>query len=206
MDDHHLPKVIYKWDLEFGSKSWVGDVEKICRLLLLPLPEDNVLYDMETVSSAILHYSKTGWWEEVAEKPELRTYVQICMPDDPLVLATSFVKRYDRGLLAKLMLGILPLELEIGRYLNIKPEERFCRTCNLNLVEDEFHFLFTCAALQDIRSAFYVNNIDDIEEFMLVGDADKVYYLCQKSRIRTFAAYITSLYRKRRSLLYKPVY
>ena len=47
------------------------------------------------------------------------------MPDDPPVLATSFIKRGDRSLLAKLMLGILPLELEIGRYLNINLKNAF---------------------------------------------------------------------------------
>ncbi len=159
----------------------------------------------KTVGSAILYQSKLGWWEEVAEKPKLHTYMQIRLPEDPPVLATSFVKRLDRSLLAKLMLGILQLEIEIGRYLNIKLEECFCRTCNLKVVEDEFHFLFSCSALQDIRSTFYVENISDIESFMLMSDADKVYYLCQKSRIRTFASYIANLYRKR-SVIYKPVY
>ncbi len=73
-------------------------------------------------------------------------------------------------------------------------------------MEDEFHFLFTCASLQDIRSAFYVDNIANIGSFMLKSDADKVLYLCDKSRIRAFAAYVANLYCKRRSLLYKPVY
>ena len=160
---------------------------------------------MEAVANATLHYSKGLWWEEVEEKPKLRTYVQIRKPDDPPVLASSFIKRLNRSLLAKLMLGILPLELEVGRYLNTKHELCYCRICNLGLVENEFHFLFTCAALQDVRSAFYVNNIEDIESFMLVDDAAKVYYLCQRDKIRKFAKYIECLYRKRRSILYKPV-
>ena len=100
-------------------------------------------------------------------------------------------------------MGILPLELEIGRYLNVISEDRHCRVCNLLLVESEFHFLFTCAALQDVRSAFYVENIDNIEMLMLKTDVDKMYFLSEKERIRKFAAYIENLFRKRRSILYK---
>ncbi len=90
----------------------------------------------------------------------------------------------------------------MGRYLNIKPEDRHCRICNLGMVKSVFHFLFTCAALQDVRSAFYVIHIEDIEEFMLMNDAEKVYFLCDRVRIRKVA----TLFRKRRSILYKVTY
>ena len=107
--------------------------------------------------------------------------------------------------MTKLLMGILPLELEIGRYLNIKPDDRHCRICNLGLVESEFHLLFTCAVLQDIRSAFYVEHIEDFEEFIPLNDAEKVYFLCEKERAQNFAAYIESFFRKRRSILYKVI-
>lgn len=43
------------------------------------------------------------------------------------------------------------LSIEMGRKLNVPREDRFCSLCNLDVVEDEVHFLLVCPALQDIR-------------------------------------------------------
>ena len=64
--------------------------------------------------------------------------------------------RYQRYLLAQLRFEILPLRIEAGRFQNTKDpnsnqirklevEERFCQICNVNKVEDEFHFICICA-------------------------------------------------------------
>jgi hypothetical protein len=41
-------------------------------------------------------------------------------------------------------MGMLNLEIEIGRYDGVPREERFCKVCNSGLVEDEFHFVLVC--------------------------------------------------------------
>ncbi len=102
---------MYEWDLDHGSKGWAGDVNNICKRLHLPTLEDNVLYDMDNVKGAILHYSKVGWREEAESKPKFRTYIQIRQPEDPPILASRSIKRYNRSLLAELLLRILPMEL-----------------------------------------------------------------------------------------------
>ena len=135
MKPHRLPIIVYEWDLKHGGHGWVNDVRNICNRLHLPSPMDNVLYDLKTVQSAICHYSREGWWEEAYNKPKLHTYVQVRNQADPPTLATSYIKRYHRSLLSKLLMGILPLEIEVGRYLNVKPEHQYCKVCNLGLVE-----------------------------------------------------------------------
>ncbi len=70
-------------------------------------------------------------------------------------VCTSKVKRYHRSILNKLIFGILPLEIELGRFINVKEHLRLCNVCNLDRVEDEAHFLFSCAPLQAERSEFY---------------------------------------------------
>ena len=39
--------------------------------------------------------------------------------------------------------GILPLRIETGRFVNEALDNRLCRLCNSNAVEDEIHFLFS---------------------------------------------------------------
>ena len=44
-------------------------------------------------------------------------------------------------LMTKLRLGILNLEIVLGRYEGIPREERFRKLCDSGLVEDEMHFV-----------------------------------------------------------------
>ena len=40
---------------------------------------------------------------------------------------------------------ILPLRIETGRFRNLPVEQRICELCELDMVEDEVHFLCTCS-------------------------------------------------------------
>ena len=110
----------------------------------------------------------------------------------------------QRSLLSKLQCGILPLEIETGCYSRVRPDERFCKVCGLNRVEDEYHFLFSCPLLQLERSSFYLEAISDIEGFMLKSDAEKTKFLLSEDMIKMMGNYVETIFKKRRSILYKP--
>ena len=44
------------------------------------------------------------------------------------------------------------LLIEVGRHKGLQVEQRLCKICNLNLVEDEFHFLTICPAYNKLRA------------------------------------------------------
>ena len=50
----------------------------------------------------------------------------------------------ERSYLTQLRLGILPINIETGRYKSIPLERRLCTLCNLDQIEDEIHILFYC--------------------------------------------------------------
>ena len=155
LDNDRLPRKIYDFDLKSGKSAWISEICEIARNLHLPRPSDNVLYDLETAQHAILKYSKDLWWEEVKEKPKLRTYVLFRERESPNFLVRSNLPRYNRSLMSRLVCGILPLELEKGRYARQEREERVCKTRCKNVTEDEAHFLFSCKALKKERKDFY---------------------------------------------------
>ena len=48
--------------------------------------------------------------------------------------------------------------IEKGRYLSIDPEHRFfpiCKTCNISIVEDEFHFFFEYPSYENLRKKYF---------------------------------------------------
>ena len=57
-------------------------------------------------------------------------------------------------LMTKLRLGILNLEVVLGRYEGIPREERFCKLCDSGLVEDEMHFVLVCNYFMNERQSF----------------------------------------------------
>ncbi len=147
-------------------------------------------------------------------KPKLDKYLEFKDREESNTLACSNLKRYNRSLVSKLVCGILPLEVETGRYarkwdkvkkkyVKIPREERYCTVCNSGKVEDEYHFLFTCVPLQKERSEFYIEHIVDFAWFILLPDSQKVQFLLTKPMIKKFGNLVESLFRRRRQLLYR---
>ena len=64
------------------------------------------------------------------------------------------LSKYQRSVFAQYRCGILPLQIEIGRYRNIELSNRTCQICNAE-VEDEIHFLLTCDAYAEARNKLY---------------------------------------------------
>lgn len=52
--------------------------------------------------------------------------------------------RIERSIMAQIPCGVLPLRIETGRITGGELQNRLCRNCNINEVEDELHFLFKC--------------------------------------------------------------
>ena len=46
------------------------------------------------------------------------------------------------------------LNIETGRFYNLDRHERVCSMCNLNVVEDEYHFILQCEKYIDVRRRY----------------------------------------------------
>ena len=85
--------------------------------------------------------------------------------------------REQRRLLAKLRLGVLPLEIEKGRRSNLLRSDRLCKLCSTAQVEDEIHFLFRCPSLELCRQTF-IKSISELHpHFANISYLQKMYYL-----------------------------
>ena len=56
-----------------------------------------------------------------------------------------------RNALSKLRLSSFKLAIVTGKWFKTKKEERICKFCDLNKVEDETHFLLQCRNYKDLR-------------------------------------------------------
>ena len=112
------------------------------------------------------------------------------------------IPKFHRSLFAQLRAGILPLQIEKGRYRNIPISERLCIICNDGEIEDEIHFVCSCAAYSDFRSDLFsyartqfsdFDDVDVITKFVLLMSN------CHKQMI----TFTVKACLKRRSIIYR---
>jgi len=75
------------------------------------------------------------------------------------------ITKHLRSPLTLLRSGTLSLEIETGRYYGITREQRICKQCNLNVIENEQHFLVDCTKYITYRTTLHnilhKANLDD---------------------------------------------
>jgi hypothetical protein len=59
----------------------------------------------------------------------------------------------EQFLLAKFRTSNHRLPIEVGRWRNMKRENRICNLCNGRNLGDEFHYLFECPSLKNCSSS-----------------------------------------------------
>ncbi len=93
---------------------------------------------------ALLHEDIcTNWEDNIKMMPKLRTYIKFKNVFEVQPYVLSFMGRERRSYLAQLRNGILPLQLEVGRWTNKAVDEWLCLICNNGTVEDEEYSYFS---------------------------------------------------------------
>lgn len=82
-----------------------------------------------------------------------------------------------RQAICKIRISAHPLMIEIGRYKNLETEERLCKLCITQKIEDEYHFLIDCPIYNNSRKICYQKISELCSNFNNMSDKSKFYYL-----------------------------
>ncbi len=195
MDDRRLNKQIFLHDYHSNTETWCASFYYIC--CNLDLEENyNSLTEIDIASFKLKldNFVQEKWLESVQSKPKLRTYKMFkckLVPEDYVLRPMS---RFHRSTFAKFRCGILPLNLEVGRYRGISAENHLCPLCK-NGVESEIHFLFECNVYD--RGDFLQNH--DVDSVRLTN-VDKLKILMD-SHQKSTSSFICKLWNQRQSKL-----
>lgn len=133
-----------------------------CKTLLSDIDEatwHNMMWDDRNKQNG----NKLRSYRTFKDKLEVENYVKLNMP--------WYKKRYY----AMLRAGCLPLEIEKGRFR--KPptplNERICKLCELNVVEDEHHFILDCTLYADLRDELFIHCSLRNASFMDLCESEK---------------------------------
>ncbi len=141
---------------ELGYKTWVTDIWNLLReFKLVDLWHDQELYI--DIKAHIYMIYQTNWVATLLNHdlyPIMRTYRLI--KTDFILEPYMRIKDYQaRKAITKLRMSSHDLFIEKGRHtkpLKTPVEQRICRYCNRNEVEDEVHFLIRCDYYEGARN------------------------------------------------------
>ena len=145
-------------------KSWYTSAMYILQLLCLKISSCTNLTLSHLVNTVKRKLIKmyTSYWNQERDKHmnsgKLDTYFSLKkLSAWSLIYLWQIFITEELFVRYALVLTILWQNLE-GRYKNPKPlprEERICQNCNLNVVENEIHFLIQCTKYKLERAYFY---------------------------------------------------
>jgi len=195
---------IFKWDLNYSSKmgSWSNSVKNILgEANLSSLFDTRDPCDLGLALSALQDTDFLRWNSSRYNKPKLRYYnmykADIAQED----YLNYDIPKYQRSIFAQFRAGILPLQVEIGRFRNISLSERLCPVCSLESVEDEFHLLCICEKYQDLRIVLYEKASNLNPAFDSFDELDKFVFLVNNVQ-RAVITFLTGAMTRRRNVMF----
>jgi len=213
MDDTRLTKRVFLWYYDHPRHNWCTNIEHIAvHLDVTNVYTNKCLFNIHDIERKCMELMYIEWRNDVLDKPKLRTYNEMKFEFVVEPYVYSFIPKHIRSIFAQFRVGILPLQLETGRFVNIVDpqtgvyrkmtvEERLCKICNEIQIEDEKHFIFVCKEYAYERRKLYDHCIISLPNFENLSIENKLKHLVT-SEWKYMANYVYNIWQKRKCKLY----
>ena len=191
------------------------------RNFLTPTGGKDILQDLSIKATQALSYSllnaKTDNRDlythssyEHSEGERTRTYCKWFWDRRPSAALDLYDSRI-RTELTRFRLGAHDLRIVTGARYNLHRRNRLCGCCNMNIVEDEFHFIFECSAYNTIRWRYRELFADDMCAYshtdknisIIITDTDQMMQrlFSRHQDMHKLANYISACRKKRTTII-----
>ena len=146
----------------------------------------------------ILHEKyRVEWKNDLVNYPKLRTYRLIRSEFECEKYVDINLNLNEQSVLAQFRCGILLLRIETGRFVGEAEQDRLCKLCHENCVENEIHFLMSCNFYNEIRAQYF----HDIDNFLILSTHEQLKYLLNLHPRKT-AKFLSQAFLMRKHFLY----
>jgi hypothetical protein len=205
LNTDRITRQVFNWNYNqalLGHTNWCSQIQDIFRILVM----DDIFLNKQACD---LHYceeklreiQELEWKETVSRKPKLRFYSLFKQNFGTERYVKLNLDTQQRSLTAQLRLGILPLRVETGRFVNLPLENRTCEICDSDSVEDECHFLFECEKYHELRENWETAIKENCKHIQFLELGDQLSFLFQ-DLARSTAKYIVNCFMKRKELIF----
>ena len=198
MPDSRICKVALLNDIAMCKSNWCNAFRSICEQLdVVSSFNELSIIDITSIKNKLWEIAEKDWKERVKSKPKLRTYVLFKESFVTEQYVQRPLNRYRRSILAQFRCGILPLNLEMGRFRGLQENERICEMCSNNMIESEMHFLLECDAYIDIRNNMLqqINDRDNLSN-------DYIVVILMQNFHKAVLSYLQEAWTRRQSKLF----
>ena len=166
------------------------------------LPVLNIKIFAKYVTDNLMQQYENTWIKQIILKPKLELYRQYKNTPSQESYCKVSLKRGQRSVLAKIRLGVFPINLELGRYSGIPREERWCAICTRQEIENEFHVFFQCPNYDSQREVLFCQATNILNIFNDLNDLEKFAFLVSnESIVRKTATFFNNILQIRQSVL-----
>ena len=160
--DNRIVNHVFNWSILHG-KSWESRCKKLLHDIglneLVNQEGCSIKNKINCVKQKLLQTDDDSWRTKLFNDSrqengnKLQTYRLYKTHLIPEMYVKLNMDRSHRRVLAKFRSGSLPLHIETGRYSKPKVplNEKTCKFCSQNVIEDEIHFLMGCDVCSDLR-------------------------------------------------------
>ena len=99
-------------------------------------------------------FFENDWHIDIQNKTSLTLFMSL---KSEIEISNYLIKIYYssyRNCLAKIRLSSHQLNIEVGRHRNIDRLNKICTLCNMNEIEDEYHFILICPFYKNLRENY----------------------------------------------------
>ena len=141
----------------YNGKNWAFQIKDMLQKLGLGFVWEQQFYieiPFTLIKQRLIDNYLQKWYAEINNSSRLQSY---CISKHNFeiesYLNTLAEKKY-RVALTRFRISAHNLEIENGRYENLPGEQRLCKSCNMNKIENEYHFLLVCPHFRELRSKY----------------------------------------------------
>ena len=141
-------------DISYNKNNWAYQIKTILQDLglgYLWINQEHCDIFLPEIKQRILDQYHQRWYSDINNSRRLASYCRFKHSfESEKYLDTIPEKKYKIAL-SQFRLSSHKLEIETGRHYGSSRSERKCKLCQMNVVEDEYHFLLTCPIYRDLR-------------------------------------------------------
>ena len=142
----------------YNSKNWAYQIKSILQqhgLEYIWNQQTELEIPFNTIKQRILDMYNQKWYSDINNSSRLNSY--------SLYKHEFIFEKYLNVItepkykiaMSRFRTSSRELRIETGRYDNTPREQRLCKSCNMNKIEDEFHFLLVCPKYRDLRCKYF---------------------------------------------------
>ena len=168
-------------NITYNGKNWAYQIKIILNEIGMSniwIQQDRINFDIQTIKCRILDIYKQNWYSNINNSNRLISYSLFKFEfNHEKYLDIINIDKY-RIALTQFRISSHNLAIEKGRHENIPRQDRKCRNCTLNQIEDEYHFLMICPKFYHLRRLYFKP------------------YFCRWPTLQKFQTLMTSINRK----------